>query len=208
MKQANAVVAGVAVLAVAGGVAIAANTSKHPVHEITVSLPGGGVEHIRYTGSVAPEVVVTDGPALSVSSENNPFFWPGPNFAELDRISAEMDHFWTSFDKQMAGLMNADQDLIARMASDPNKPLMASFVKLPSGGYSYVSQFSLNGACAKSVTITQHAGDAKPQVVSKVSGNCAQEPKGATTMQDPGSDHAMPVSARTTLDPGPAPRAL
>jgi hypothetical protein len=43
-------------------------------------------------------------------------FWPEPAFAELDRISADMDRFWSSFDERVSDLMMADQNLLTAMA--------------------------------------------------------------------------------------------
>src|SRR5579864_1152310 len=60
-------------------------------HVMTVRLPGGGVEEIRYSGDVAPQVTVSpEGIPVSVA-------WPlamfdsDLSFAGLDRISAAMD---------------------------------------------------------------------------------------------------------------------
>ena len=55
----NVLLAG-ATIAVVGAVAYAADAPK--VHVLTIPLPGGGVEQIRYTGDVAPKVVFRQAP--------------------------------------------------------------------------------------------------------------------------------------------------
>ena len=200
MKFANTILAAVAILAVAGTAAVAAGTlqDRHKtslLHEITVSFPGGGVEHIRYTGNIPPEVIVADGPALSISQTASPF-WPEPTFADFDRVFASTNRFWASFDKQMSDLIAADRKLIGAMA-DANKPLLADFAKVPVDGYSYVSSsVSTNGACTQMVKITQRAGEAKPQIVSQTSGDCGKSRGNATVKEDVQADHLTPINAQ------------
>jgi hypothetical protein len=50
----SVLIAGIAAVALAGSATWAADN----VHEMTVQLPDGGVEHITYTGNVAPKIVV------------------------------------------------------------------------------------------------------------------------------------------------------
>jgi hypothetical protein len=55
------------------------------VHVLNVRLPNGQVEQIRYTGDVAPTVVLAPDAAMA------PAFGPGSPFAMMERMSAEMD---------------------------------------------------------------------------------------------------------------------
>lgn len=89
-----AFLAGVGALAVAG-VAHAASTDTHVM---TVELPDGQIEHIRYTGDVAPTVTV------------EPVFAPAPAamvadpFVMLRQISAEMDAEAAAMMREMAAM--------------------------------------------------------------------------------------------------------
>ena len=56
MRKPSLILAGVAV-ALAGATAVAAAERAHD-HVLTVMLPDGSVEHVRYSGDVAPRIVV------------------------------------------------------------------------------------------------------------------------------------------------------
>src|SRR5579863_8308821 len=86
----TALLAGVAASAI--GLSGAALAESPQTHVMTVRLPDGGVEEIRYTGDVPPQIVFAAGPASTdVFAPLPSFFGPGSPFAALDRISAEMD---------------------------------------------------------------------------------------------------------------------
>src|SRR5690242_20239520 len=184
MRPANLVLAGLAVAGLVGGLAVAQAETKPRLHEITVALPGGGVEHIRYAGDVAPQLLVTSGPEFTSDTG----FWVEPSFAQLNRISAEMDRFWSAFDRRMANLVAEDENLFAAMQD--HSPLLQASTKTP-GSYSYVSEFSMNGLCTRSVSITQQAGDAKPEVVSRTSGDCARSGETPAGERSSGAPKAM-----------------
>ncbi len=156
----TALMAGVAAVAVAGFSGWA-HAQSPQVHVMTVQLPGGGVDVIRYTGDVPPQVVLANGPAAVAEAAPLPsLFGPDSPFAELQRISAAMD-------RQAATLMQ-------QTAAFANAPLMQTdFANLPPGtqGFSFVSTMSGNGVCTQSVEITQN-GNGAPHVVRHSSGNC------------------------------------
>lgn len=140
------------------------------IHTMTVRLPGGGVEEIRYTGDVAPQVVVTPHDAAADIGWPVAFFGPDSVFADMARISAEM---------------NRQMDLVLRnarsLAEEPGTLTEINAGKLPAGAqsYSFVSTVSGNGVCAKSVEITARGDGQKPQVVSKSWGDCGKAHAGA-----------------------------
>jgi hypothetical protein len=147
------------ILAFGGAVLLAAAVTPAlagdgQMHVLTVPLPGGGVEQIRYTDDVAPRVVVVP-PARIVAAPMMAF----DPFAELERISAMMD-------RQAAAML--------RQVDAPPEMMMPG---LPQGaaGYSFASTMSGDGACVHSVSITYHGGDAAPKVVSSTSGNCGSD---------------------------------
>lgn len=170
MRFANAVLIGVASLAIAGSAAIAEGTQPR-THEMTVRLPDGGIARVEYTGNVAPKVEVSQGPALTFRTGFAPF-WSDPAFGELNRVSAEMNQFWASFGRQMAGVMSANENVI-RSFDNPNQPIDAAFGKMPAGSYSTVTEFSSNGACSRMVRITSEPGS-KPKTTSQMSGDCGK----------------------------------
>lgn len=140
---------------------------------MTVQLPGGGFEEIRYTGDVPPQVRVEPiaaAPAI-------PWIDPTP-FAELDRISAAMD-------RQAALLLRQ-----AALLNSPNANLVdtAALAQLPAGSreYSFFSTASGSGVCTRSMEMTA-TGDGPPKVVTHSSGNCA--PAGGA-----GSAAGLPVT--------------
>jgi hypothetical protein len=150
-------VAGAAVVGLAGlaGSALARGADTHVM---TVQLPGGGVEQIRYSGDVAPEVVF--GPPVDIGY----WAWDDP-FADLARISAEMD-------RAMSGMF---REIEAMPMAPVNGWSEAALANLPPGtqSYSYVSTISGNGICGRSVQVTSEGPGHKPKVVSKSFGNCS-----------------------------------
>ena len=112
----TALVAGAAVIAVAGisGVAAARDLNTHVM---TVQLPGGGVAEIRYTGDLPLQVVFGPAPtALGALMPFGAFFGPASPFASLDWISAAMD-------REAANLMRQAEMLANAPAFAPNQPI-------------------------------------------------------------------------------------
>src|SRR6516225_6638787 len=120
----TALVAGAAVIAVAGisGVAAARDLKTHVM---TVQLPGGGVAEIRYTGDLPPQVVLSPAPtALGAVCG------PASPFATRDRISAAMD-------REAASLMRQAEMLANAPGLAPDLPIEMDRGKLPPGTQSY-----------------------------------------------------------------------
>jgi hypothetical protein len=130
-------------------------------HVLTIHLPGGGVEQIRYSGDVPPEVFLGTNPALS------PAFGPESPLAMFDRISAEMN-------QRAASLLQQAAAMTEQLPSDPDQLIQADFSGLPPNGhsYSFVSTISARGICGRSVEITSSANGGPPRVVSHSFGQC------------------------------------
>ena len=122
-------VVAIAVVAGFSGWAQAQSPQSSQIHMMTVRLPGGGVEEIRYAGNTPPQVAVETVPQVAPVRS---LFGAGSPFAEFDRIAAEMDRQATALLQQTASL---DPAALARMRAG-------------SGDYTYVSTLTGNGYCA------------------------------------------------------------
>jgi len=187
----RALLAGIACCALAGfsGPALARSPE---VHVLTVRLPGGGVEQIRYTGDVPPAVVIAPGVApAAFFAAMPPMFGPNSPFAMMDRISAEMNQEAASLLRQVESMAGAPMPGSAPLT-------MAAFGRLPPGasGYSLVSTMTGNGVCTESTEIT-YLGNGAPRVVSSRSGDCGP----ATTQTSPAALHAAPQPAPAQAEP-------
>ena len=184
MKLPKLLLATTALVAMVGATSAVASSLKPAEHEMTVSLPNGASAHILYAGNVPPKVTVSDRPE-AIGWEPD-FFGPDSAFAELDRISAQMDRAWENFDRRMAQFVASPN-----FGSGDNLATLAANGKLPSGvtGYSFVSTITSNGPCTKFVKVTSET-NAKPQVVSQVSGNCGGDSKSSTNSALQIKDHA------------------
>ncbi len=188
MKRICLLLGGAAALALAAG-AVTAQAQDPQTHEITVQLPGGGVEHITYSGN----------PNLHVSFErapewNDPFaaafapsFWS--SFDALNQISAQMD-------RQMNAMLARAEAMQAQARSGE---LNAAFGNAPPGTFSYeqVTTWTGNGICTHTVRMTAPANGGRPQYVSNTSGDC-----GGKAVQ-PSSSNA--IQAKTQAAPHVAP---
>jgi hypothetical protein len=154
--------AGVAAVGLAG----AARAADPQTHVMTVQLPGGGVEQIRYSGNVAPQVVVQPMPYTAMQ----PVFAADPAFATLNRISAEMD-------REAAYMLRQAQAL----ATQPTGVTETAVGNMPAGSqsYSFVSTMNGNNVCMRSTQITSRGDGQAPQVVTHTSGNCNALPGSA-----------------------------
>ena len=169
--------AGVAAVAAIGfcGLAFAQGPETHTM---TISLPGGGVEQIQYSGSVAPKVYVGEAP-MPVFAAMPEFFGANSPFAEMERISAAMDRQADQMFREVAALQAG--------AAQPN---LTAISAMPAGAreYSYVSTMDGNNVCTRSMVITSNGSGAAPHVVTHSSGNCAAvgAPGFQTPTQAPG----------------------
>ena len=154
----------------AGGAAVAAlgfcglALAQGPqVHTMTVTLPGGGVEQIQYTGPVAPKIYVGDAPAPIFAAMPS-FFGSGSPFAEMERISAAMDRQADQMFRQAAAIQAGSA-----------LPNLTAVSDMPAGSheYSFVSTMSGNNVCSRSMVITSQGNGAAPRVVTHTSGNCS-----------------------------------
>jgi hypothetical protein len=147
---------GIAVLALAG----AAWAADSDVHEMTVRLPGGAVEHITYTGNVAPKVVVAPNGFASFPQIG---FMPFPDIAQIHaQMAAQM--------AQMHAMIAHANAMAAQAAASASNGPMA----IGNGGQAS-SYF-----CSRSIQITTDA-HGKPNVVEHTAGNCGGSDSGQTS---------------------------
>jgi hypothetical protein len=165
-KFRTALGAGVAALAIAGFTGIAAAQGPRP-QVMTLRLPDGTVEQIRYAGSIAPEVYFNATPTTVAYAPISALFGASSPFAELDRISAIMDRQAAQMLQQAAALSAQSTSLTPTMVAD-----------LPAGaqGYEFISTMDGNNVCSKSMEIISRGDGAPPKVITHSSGNCAAGP--------------------------------
>jgi hypothetical protein len=148
--RASVLLAGIAAFAIAGGTAAWAADSD--VHQMTIQLPGGGVEHIMYTGDVKPVVRV-----VPMSAMPQVAFMPMAfGFPDMARIQAAMN---AQMAQMNAMIQHANAMAAQSLANMPNTPIAIS-----NGGSS--AYF-----CERSVQITTDA-HGKQNVVEHSAGNC------------------------------------
>lgn len=154
--------AGVAAIAAIGfcGMALAQDAQ---IHTMTVTLPGGGVAQIQYTGSTPPQVALGDAPAPMFAAMP-PFFDASSPFAEMERISAAMD--------RQADRMFREAAALEAGSAQPN---LTATSTMPVGAreYSFVSEINGNNVCSRSMVITSNGDGGAPHVVTHTSGNCS-----------------------------------
>lgn len=152
-----------AATAALAGAAIAAK-DDHKL--MLVALPDGSVQHIRYQGDVAPQVVIVREAAPISLFEAA--FGPASPFAEIERISAAM---------------NARADAMMRQAVAMQAPaptgkgvVMTDAQGQPVGvmRYSYVSSTTSADGCTRTISYSSDGATAgQPKVINTSSGNCA-----------------------------------
>lgn len=151
--------AGAGALLLAGSVALAA--SRPAVHDITVELPGGGMEHIQYTGNVAPRIVF--GAPASLDWTMPAAWWP--SFPAFDALDAAMD-------RQMNAMLQQARALETVTASGGVND--AALRNLPPGttSYTWISTSDGTHSCTRAIRVSASEDGVKPQVVSQTSGDC------------------------------------
>jgi hypothetical protein len=177
----TAALAGLASLALAAPVA----AKSPPLHTLSVALPGGGIEQIRYSGDVPPEVVMLPAPAPVPADFASWPAWPG-----FDQIAAIMDRDAMSLLQQVA--MLAQQPVFAF-----DQPLAIDIANLPPG----------TRWCSESVAITRAGPNAAPQIVRHSAGNCAGAPVGgasAPVQATPPTQAPQRLMVRNERTPQPA----
>ena len=138
-------------------------------HIMTVRLPDGSLERIRYTGDTPPKIDFGADPAAALFAE--PVFdamSEDSPFAELDRLSAMMD-------RQTAAMMQAADSVDQAAFADPRGALNVDFGKLPPGvqGYSVVSTMSGNTVCTRSIRNLGAPDGKAPRIQTASSGDCS-----------------------------------
>jgi hypothetical protein len=194
---------GKAVLALISTFALAsaavAAGAKENVHKLMVALPDGSVQHISYTGDVAPEILFV--PATAQLAPVSPFDAFDAPFVELDRMVAEMNRRSDAMLRQAAMLS-------AQAANGKAGIGTAVVANMPAGSvsYSFFASSSGNGACSQSVQVTSFGAGQKPKVVSQRSGDCSKVlPKVVPTAQvQPSSTLPGVVPAKLESAPRPA----
>ena len=157
--------AGVAAIAAIGfcGMALAQRPQANSaIHTMTVTLPGGGVEQIRYTGPVAPKVYIGGAPTIFAAMPS--FFGANSPFAEMERVSAAMD--------RQADRMFREAAAVEAGSAQPN---LTAIGTMPTGSreYSFVSESNGGNVCSRSMVVTSNGNGAAPHVVTHTSGNCS-----------------------------------
>jgi hypothetical protein len=178
------------ILGLLGGVAaiacVTAAVAAEKPHVMTVRLPDGSVEHVRYTGDAPPRILIAAPAAQPVA----PMAAFDP-FADMDRMSAMMD---AQADAMMAHASEMQRVAMTQAASAPAGE-GATVVNLPqgAGSYSYVSTTTVNGkTCTVSMTSQPGKQGAQPQMLRKVSGD------GCTAAQQQGGPHLAVQPATPT----------
>jgi hypothetical protein len=202
MQHFRSLLAGLATVAVAG-LAGFAHAAEPDFKTLTVQLPGGGVEQIEYTGTVAPQVIVTPVSSQDVTPMTIalPFSPPDP-LAAIAQISAEMN-------QQAAAMMNAMNVMAASNPASLGAQVPAVFGSLPVGGagYSFLSSMSGGpaGACMRSVEIIAMGNGQPPRIVSHSAGDCGAAP----ALDGPaGAAPAGGVPAVMPTTPAPQPQLI
>ncbi len=166
----------VAAIALAASTGFATAASPPPSHVLTIQLPDGQVEQIRYSGDVPPTIMIGPGGAAMPVAVTP--LAADPAFAALARIEAMMD--------QQSEAMLRQADAMARAAfAGADRPIPAGLGMTP-GEWGSATLVGDNGGsfCTRSVTITALNGQA-PHVVSHTSGNCGAAGGAATPAQMP-----------------------
>ena len=146
MRMTGVCLAAAAVALLGLGVTAQAKPQQQ-THVMTVQLPFGGVETIRYSGGAAPTVTWSDAVPFAR-------FDPFTGFADFDRIFAAMDRQMAAFDRQMAALEHNTANAHAN------------------GVYDAATSGANSGFCAETVVMTQ-SGNQPAQVVRHTYGSCA-----------------------------------
>ena len=189
MRKISAILlAGAAVLSL-GAFALPAANRAPTIHEMTIQLPGGGTETIRYTSKAAPEVSFNQAPLAMAWPAPAEFGWE-PSFAAFDRLAAEMD-------REMGALLRQARTFAPW--STNSELNQAALRDLGAGGsaYTVVSETIGNNVCTRMTQITTPPNGGKPKVVSRTSGNCDASPSGTAVSSN--RLGAVPIAAQGTI---------
>lgn len=184
MRNKTFLLAGIAAAAVIGFAGLA-QAQGPVVHTMTVQLPGGGLETIRYTGDVAPKVVVAPAGTMVPAG----FM---PTFTAFDQIAAQMDRQMDAMMYQMRAM-----PMMPMMGMPDMNQLMQAAAR--NGGGSF---------CAQSVSITS-TGNGPAKVVRHSAGNCGGNALAPSSSGQANDLEALPQAAKPipikTVAPAPRP---
>jgi len=186
---------GAAVLGL-GALALPAAGKDPAVHEMTIELPGGGTETIRYTGDIAPKVSFVQAP-FDIAWPAPIAFGFAPSFVALDRVAADMERQVDAIWRQAHAVASWPAD---------SGPSQAAFDRFGPGTSSYtlVSESFGNNVCTQMTEVTTPPNGGKPKVVSRTSGNCDVHPSG--TAEGPNPRGATPIAIRHVISATAVPR--
>nr|WP_047169958.1 hypothetical protein [Sphingomonas sp. Y57] len=193
----TAIIAGVATAALAGAAFAAGDDNK----VMLIAMPDGSVQHVRYRGDVAPQVVLVAAPAPV--SLFDAAFGPDSAFAEMERISAMMEARSQAM-MQQAAAMRAEMP--AAPAERGPGIVMTNAQGQPIGvmHYSFVSSTTSADGCTRTVSYSSDGASAagqgagQPQLIRTSSGSCA-----------PAGSAASPVTPTTSAPKAkPAPKII
>ncbi len=162
-----------AVVLAAAGLAGASAGEIARTHILTVRLPDGSIEQIRYLGDRPPQIHWTQDPAPLFSPGFEPAGMNSP-FAALDRMSAEMD-------REAQALLNETADLQASAFGFPDAFAAADSGRLAPGERSFSAASTLSGAhmCTRSVEVFPSPDGGRPRIVTRTSGDCGPGHRGS-----------------------------
>lgn len=191
----TAIIATAATAALAGAAIAARDDSKM----MLVALPDGSVEHIRYEGDVAPQVMFVRDPApdpIFVAASG-----PGSAFAEMERISAAMEAHAQAMMRQVAAMQ-------AQMsAADGRGILMTNAAGRPVGvmHYSYVSSTTTADGCTQTVQYSSDGSSSQPKLIRTSAGPCGTAKAAPAVTPTSAAPAAKPAPKIT---PASAPKPL
>ena len=186
----TAIAAGIATIALAG----AALAERDEGRMMLVALPDSSVQHIRYQGDVAPQVVLM--PVAAPAGLFDAAFGPDSAFAEMERISAAMTARAEAMMRQAAALQAqapAPQGKGIVMTNAQGQPVGVMH-------YSFVSTSTSANGCIQTVSYSSDQADAagQPKMIRTSSGDC-----GATTAPIARPNVVTPTRAAPAAKPAP-----
>lgn len=201
----TAIIAGVASAAIAGAAFAAHDKSRM----MLVALPDGSVEHIRYSGDVAPQIVVLPAAAPAPPALFDAAFDPDSAFAEMDRMTAAMEAHAQAMMRQ-AAMMQAQMP-----AGDGKGIVMTNAQGQPVGvmHYSFVSSSTDANGCTQTIRYSSDGSDGatsadQPRVIRTSAGNCSAEAAPAPAIAPADARPAHPLIQTATPAPKPQPKVI
>ena len=169
MKAMNKVAFASAAAIAAIGLASVAMAQIQHSHVLSLRLPDGVQEQIRYVGDVAPVIRLEPSDEAAVALPAADLFGVESSFAALERLSARMD-------QEAAAMMQAAQRSPALRADGPDGMTWVDLGSLPPGmrGYTVVSTMSGGHVCTRTTQYGSVEGAGPARMVTRVSGDCGE----------------------------------